>query len=138
MIGRIVNADLNFARCEFTAEVKEGDHVSFKRRQRSGGGEVVCRVERLESTSFGGLRGWIVYLEPIDSPPRNMTELYRHIKRVDKGILEIGENISGETVRMGVNPLFNHLMVAGMTGRGKTHFMIVLLEELIEHGVPCL
>ncbi len=133
VIGRILESTIHNARCEFSLGAQAGDPVTVK----VGDTEFKARIDQLETTPLLGLQGWIIFLERPPRPPRAMATVHRGV--VDMGgILFFGHDYRGNEVRFNVNPLFNHLLLVGMTQRGKTHGMLVLLEELTETGVPCI
>ena len=134
VIGRIIESTIFNARCEFTEDVGVGDMVYFKIK---GGEEILARVDLVESSPFYGLNGWIVFMERTMRSPKNMTPIYT-TEADATGILNIGADYRGRPVRISINPLFNHLGLFGMTQRGKTHAMIVLIEELAKRGAPCI
>lgn len=133
-IGRILSSNRNSARAEFTDNVIEGMLVDLKR----GNERIVGRVERLKGTRFDGLTGHIIYLDLVERPFRMMTPIYVADEELEKGILLIGNDVRGLPVRIAVNPMFGHTLVAGTTTVGKTHLLIVLCEEFIPHKIPCL
>lgn len=133
VVGRIIESTIFNARCEFTESVDVGDMVYFKLKND----EILARVDLVETSPFYGLNGWIVFMERTPRSPKHMTPIYT--TEVDTtGILNVGTDYRGRPIKISVNPLFNHLGLFGMTQRGKTHAMIVLIEELAKRGAPCL
>lgn len=110
-----------------------GDAVAVKVDNQ----EYKARIDHLETTSLQGLVGYIIFIERPHRPPKVYAPIF---KRTDdrKGLLVIGHDYRGNEVTIDVNPLFLHLLQVGMTQQGKTHSLIVLLEELAKHGVPCI
>lgn len=135
-IGRILSSTLRTARVEFTGEFRgeEGSLVSFLHKNATQ----YARVDKLESHRYAGLTGYIYFLEPLERPARNLTEIFDADDDMESGILFVGQDRSGYDIRIHVNPLFDHVLVCGMSRAGKTHFCIVLMEELIRRGVPIL
>lgn len=133
-IGRLVSSDHKSARVELTETVTEGMLVSVTRKNRT----YIGKVERIESLKFKGLSGYIYWLDYVDRPFASMTPIYIADEEYEAGHVYIGDDIRGLKVKLKVNPLFSHVLVAGMTTAGKTHWLIVLLEELGTLGVPCL
>ena len=84
-----------------------------------------------------GLIGYIIFLERPHRPPRHFDPITRRIEDT-KGILHIGKDYRGNDISIDINPLFTHTLSVGMTQKGKTHGMLVILEELAKHGVPCI
>ena len=54
------------------------------------------------------------------------------------GALYLGRTPEGEPLELPARDLTTHGVIVGMTGSGKTGLGIVLLEELLASGVPCL
>ncbi len=133
-IGRLVSSDHKSARAEFTETVTEGMLVSVTRKNRT----YVGKVERIETLKFKGLSGYIYWLDYVERPFASMTPLYVADEELESGHVYIGDDLRGLRVKLKVNPLFSHVLVAGMTTAGKTHWLVVLLEELGALGVPCL
>jgi DNA helicase HerA-like ATPase len=67
-----------------------------------------------------------------------MTPIYIADEEVERGIFWIGQDERDLPVKISINPLFGHLLVAGTTTVGKTHLLLILCEEFIPHRVPCL
>jgi len=133
-IGRIISSNHNTSRAEFEEEAREGMLVAAQRR----GERYIGRIDRLESLKFKGLTGYIIWFDLLDRPLRSMTEVFIADEEYEKGFLELGADIRGLPIRIGINPLFGHMLVAGMTTVGKTHVLIILAEELGPHKVPML
>lgn len=110
-----------------------GDTVAVKVDNQ----EYKARIDHLETTTLQGLVGYIIFIERPHRPPKVYAPI---LKRTDdrKGLLTIGHDYRGNPVTIDVNPLFTHLLQVGMTQQGKTHSMIVLLEEMAKHGIPCI
>jgi hypothetical protein len=133
-VGRILSATNKYARVEFgDHEIETGMLIEFHLNSRT----ITAKVETLESHKYSGLIGHVYFLDPIEKPPRRMTEVFMS-QDFEEGVIYIGDDRRGLEIRINLNPLFSHLLVAGMTKSGKTHFMIVLLEALIALGVPCI
>lgn len=135
-IGRILTSNHRSARAEFTENVVEGMLVSVE--LKSARKRYVGRIEKVESTKTMGLTGYILWLDYIDRGIRSFTEIYIAHEEFEKGILHVGNDTRSLPVKLRVNPLFGHMMVAGMTTSGKTHLLLILCEELGQHKVPCL
>lgn len=133
-IGRILNGDTRTVRAEFTEIVAEGMLVSFSRKDK----KFIGRIDRLETNRFSGLVGYIVFLDELDRPPASMTELYIAEEETQKGILQLGTDSRGLKIGVNINPLWGHVLIAGITRIGKTHTLTVLLEELLKQPVPIL
>lgn len=135
-IGRIMSATLRTARVEFveTANIEEGMLIYYI----LNGDRILARVEKLETHKYTGLTGYIFFLEPLNRPPKAWQEIYIADDMTEDGMLFVGEDRGGQDIRLRLNPLFEHVLVAGMTRAGKTHFLIILLEETIPLGVPSL
>ena len=126
-IGRIISSNHNTSRAEFEEEAREGMLVAAQRR----GERYIGRIDRLESLKFKGLTGYIIWFDLLDRPLRSMTEVFIADEEYEKGFLELGADIRGLPIRIGINPLFGHMLVAGMTTVGKTHLLIILADALI-------
>ncbi len=135
-IGRILSGNLRTARVEFTGEFRgeEGSLISFTHDKDL----LYARVDKIESHRYAGLTGYIYFLEPLNQPARNMTEIFDADDDMENGILFIGQDRRGYDVRIHVNPLFDHTLICGMSRQGKTHLCIVLLEEMIMLNMPVL
>jgi len=133
-IGRVLSATERYARVEFEdREMEVGMLIEFQVNRRT----ITAKIESLESLKYSGLVGHVYFLDPVEKPPRPMTKVYISHDFED-GIIYIGKDRRGVEIRININPLFGHVLVAGMTKAGKTHFMIVLLEALIKLKVPCI
>lgn len=134
-IGRILSATPRTARIEFLGDLKinEGDFICFKR----DGESIVGRIDKLVTHRYAGLTGYVYWLEPLDSPPRPMQNVYIAEEDKEDGFFFVGTDRAGNEIRLNLNPFFNHAMIGGMTQQGKTHLCIILLEEMIMRGVPC-
>jgi len=133
VIGRILEATLENARCEFDSTAEEGEPVSFK-----VGDEVIrARIDILETVSYSGLIGYISFKDRPTKPPKALTPIYKR-EEVQTGILNVGTDFRGNIVRLDLNPLFVHLLIGGKPQRGKTHLLIILIEELAKLGVPAI
>jgi len=136
VIGRIISCKTRTARVELTQEARAGMLVSVYVKRR--GRRYVGKIERIESSSHSGLHGFIYWLDEVNPPLRTMTEIQIADEENEEGILYIGKDGRGISIKVRLNPLFGHTLVAGITGAGKTHFMIALCEELGAYKVPCL
>jgi len=136
VVGRIVEATLESARCELDGSVTIGDVLYYE--DKKGGEKFLLRVDSMDSTSVGGIRGWCVFMMRTVRPPAQMSPLYMAVDYEEDGILLLGHDYRGLEIRVNVNPLFLHFLIAGMTQKGKTHLMIVMLEELAKIGIPAL
>jgi hypothetical protein len=134
-IGRILNATDKYARVELgdEAEVERGSLIEFIVSST----KITAKIEKLENHKYAGLIAHVYFLDPTPKPPKPMTEIFLS-EDFEDGILYVGSDRRGVEVRINLNPLFGHLLVAGMTKAGKTHFMLVLLECLVPLGVPML
>ena len=133
-IGRILSSNNNTSRAEFEEEAREGMLVAAQR----GKTQYIGRIDRLETLKFKGLTGYIIWFDLLDRPLRTMTEIFIADEEHEKGFLELGVDLRGLPIKIGINPLFGHMLNAGMTTVGKTHTMIILCEELGPHKVPTL
>jgi len=133
VIGRILEATLENARCEFDSTAEEGEPVSFK----VGDEEIRARIDILETLPHTGLIGYISFKDRPTRPPKTLTPIYRR-EEIQTGILYIGHDFRGNIVRLDLNPLFVHLLIGGKPQRGKTHLLIILIEELAKLGVPAI
>lgn len=133
-IGRILSSTHKTARAELTEDAMEGMLIAMERGKR----RYIGKIERVEQQKFQGFVGYIYWLDYMERPPRAMTELFIAEEEFERGHLYIGDDVRSIKVKLRINPLFAHLLVAGMTTTGKTHLLIVLCEELGPHGVPCL
>jgi len=138
-IGRILSSTLRTARVEFSDEsIEEGMMIEFEIPSSSTTTKTItAKIDKLELTKYAGLTGTIYYLDRVDKPPKYMTEIQLSYD-VEDGVFFVGVDFRGIDVKLDLNPLFGHLLVSGMTKAGKTHFMLVLIEELIKHNVPCI
>jgi len=138
-IGRVLSSTLRTARVEFSRDdIEEGMLVELDIPLGSTRSKTItAKIDKLELTKYSGLTGTIYYLDRIDRPPKYMTDV-RLSYDIEDGIFNIGKDSRNIDVKLSLNPLFGHLLVSGMTGAGKTHFMIVLLEELIKQSVPSI
>lgn len=133
IIGRVLEGTIHNARCEFNSGVQIGDPVTV----RIADTEYRARIDALETSRTLGLIGYIIFLERPYLPPRHFDPVYKRVEEKE-GILYIGKDYRGNDIRLDVNPLFTHTLSVGMTQQGKTHGMIVFLEELAKYGVPCI
>jgi len=133
-IGRILDSTDKHSRAELTDDAMEGMLVSVNRQ----GYTFLGRIEKIESQKFGGLIGYIYWLDYLGRPFSSMTEIFMAEEETETGHIYIGEDQRNIKVKLPVNPLFGHVLVAGMTTVGKTHLLIVIAEELGQLGVPCL
>lgn len=133
-IGRILSSKLATSRAEFEEEAVEGMLVAVQRR----GNRYIGRIDKLEILKLKGLVGYIIWFDILDRPLRTMTEIFIADEEYEKGFLKLGVDLRGLDIKIGVNPLFAHMLLAGITTVGKTHLMIVLCEELGPYKVPML
>lgn len=133
VIGRIIESTLVNAKCEFDSTAEESEAVVFN----VGNEEIRARIDVLENLSNLGVIGYISFKDRPTKPPKLMTPIRRR-REEQTGILYIGHDFRGNPVRIEVNPLYNHLLVAGKTQRGKTHLFIVLIEELAKRDIPAM
>lgn len=133
-IGRILSSNSKTAKAEFTEDTTQGMLVEVKR----GGERYIARVEHLKGTKYDGLIGHMVFLDLIDRPFRSMTPIYIADEEMERGIFLIGYDERDLPVKLSLNPLFAHMLLAGTTTVGKTHLLIALCEEFIKYKVPCL
>ena len=113
VIGRILEATLENARCEFDSTAEEGGPVSFK----VGDEEIRARIDILETLSHIGLIGYISFKDRPIKPPKSLTPIYRR-EEIQTGILYVGHDFRGNIVRLDLNPLFIHLLIGGKPQRG--------------------
>lgn len=133
VVGRILDSTMENARAEFNSSVKEGDLVAFIVNDE----EINARVDYMETTPAKGLEGYISFRERPSRPPKLLTPLYTR-SEVETGVLYLGTDYRGNTVKIEVNPLFNHAITVGMTQQGKTHLLIVIAEECAKYGIPTI
>lgn len=134
LIGRVTKCIAGSGHAEFTPNVRETDFIYYK----TGAGEkVMCRITKLASTPQKGTHGKFMILEPSVELPRVWDNLYL-VQQKTNGYIEVGFSEAEQKINLRVNPFFRHTIVAGKTGRGKTHFQLVLAEEFVEHKVPSL
>lgn len=133
VIGKVIEGTIHNARCEFTSGVQMGDAVAVK----IGSDEYRARIDHLETTAIRGLIGYIIFIERPHRPPKAYSPVMRRTED-KKGLLVIGKGYRGNEISVDINPLYNHLLLVGKTQQGKTHLMLVLLEELRKYQVPCL
>lgn len=133
-IGRILSSKNITSRAEFEEEAVEGMLVAVQVR----GNRYLGRIDRLEILKLRGLIGYIIWFDILDRPLRSMTEIFIADEEYERGFLELGVDLRGLPIKIGINPLFAHMLIAGMTTVGKTHLMIILNEELGPHKVPML
>jgi len=131
-MGRILSSTKASAKVEFTEDALEGMLVMVNKKE----GGILARVERLESKRWDGLIGYVYFLEPLDRPLRSMAPVWSAEDELEEGLLHVGTDEKNLEIRIGINPLFHHLVVAGQPQKGKTHLLIVLVEELLPHKVP--
>jgi len=133
VIGRIIEATLENARCEFDSSAKEGEAVTFK-----VGDEIIrARVDVLQTIPSEGLVGYIHFKDRPTRPPKYLTPINRSVEE-ETGILEIGHDFRGNLIKIDVNPLFLHVLLGGKTQQGKTHLLLILIEELAKFNVPAV
>ena len=133
-VGRILSGDLRIARAEFTEEVSEGMLLYYTHKSK----RYVLRVDRMETGKFSGLSGYLVFLDEPNTPPPTMQPLFVAEEEVEEGVINLGEDGRRLKIRVKLNPLYEHLLITGMTTMGKTHLLIVFAEELIALKVPLL
>lgn len=108
--------------------------ISVDRKNR----RYIGKIERLESFKYKGLTGYIYWLDYVERPFASMTPVYIAEEEFEVGHINFGKDMRGIDVKLKVNPLFEHVLVGGMTTAGKTHSLIIFLEELGALEVPCL
>lgn len=111
-----------------------GDFVYYK---TGAGKKVVCRVTSLASSPHKGFSGKFVILEGSVELPKTWANLYLLHQKVE-GYINIGVNDKGDLVKFRVNPFFRHVLVGGITGKGKTHTLIAMQEEFLKHEIPSI
>jgi len=138
-VGRILSSNLKTARVEFSREdLEEGMLLEIEIPLTPQVTKTInAKIDKLEITKHAGLTGTIYYLDRLDRPPKYMTPV-RLSYDVEEGIFFVGIDTRYVDIKLQLNPLFGHVLVSGMTKAGKTHFMIVLLEEMLKHEVPCI
>lgn len=99
--------------------------------------KVICQVTNLRSTPYKGFHGKFTILEALSELPKVWTYLYLLHQKME-GYIEIGVTEKTAPVKFRVNPFFRHVLLAGKTGKGKTHVQIVMEEEFLKHGVPSI
>lgn len=134
LVGRVTKHLTTTGDADFTLQVRVGDFVYYRTSQNK---KVMCQVTRLHSTPRKGLHGKFEILEPLAEMPKTWANLFLAQQKTN-GYIEVGVTDNRKTVNLRVNPFFRHTLVAGKTGRGKTHVQIVLAEEFVKHKVPSL
>lgn len=132
IVGRVLKCKGIMGEAEFTPQVRSGDFIYFK----SNGRKVMCQIHSLQSTASKGVHGKFTILESSELP-KIWANLYLPHQQIE-GYIDIGVNEKGKPVKFRINPFFRHALVAGKTGKGKTHFQIVLAEEFLKHDIPSL
>ena len=135
LVGRVTSVSGLSGRAEFTPKVKVGDFIYYLTESDA---KIVCQVTSLATSPFKGLNGYFKILDVSGDTPRAWTELYLLQKRLDVGYIDIGETPKSLKVKLRVNPFFRHVLVAGITQKGKTHLQIAVQEEFLRHQVPSL
>jgi ribosomal protein L37AE/L43A len=131
LIGRVTRASGLKGGAEFNTNVRYGDFVFYFDSNKN---QVLCQITDLKSQPTKGFHGTFKVIEQDCELPLTYTDLYSAQLTFDQGQLEIGKDRKGNTIKLDINPFFLHVYIAGMTGQGKTHTMIVLQEEIRKIG----
>lgn len=135
LVGKVTSVSGLSGRAEFISRVRIGDFIYYV---ASGNRKIVCQVTSLQSSPFRGTHGYFKILDIAGELPKSWAELYLLHKQLDTGHIEVGKTQKGYTVRLRVNPFFRHVLIAGITQKGKTHLQIVIQEEFLKHRIPSL
>jgi len=133
-IGRVISVDGALGKAEFTPNIKVGDLIYYITSESK---QVFCQVTSLSSSPYKGTYGHFKILDVAGDIPKLYTELYIFQKTYE-GFIDVGETSGGKTVKLMVNPFFHHVLIAGTTGRGKTHLQILIQEEFLKYRIPSL
>jgi len=131
LVGRVTSVAGWSGQAEYTEKLSVGEFIYYQ----ANGRKVICQVTSLSVQPFKGFHGTFKILDSTANLPKIWTNLYLLQEKIE-GHIYIGLTGKGEPVRLRVNPLFRHVLVAGKTGQGKTHLQIVIHEELLKCGVP--
>jgi len=133
LVGRVLETKGSIGRAEFTDQARNGDYIYYR---LSNNRKAVCQIISLKSTPVMGFHGDFKILDS-DELPKSFTCLYLLRQALDAGYFEIGK-CKDKIVKLLLNPFFLHTLIAGTTGAGKTHLLIVLAEEFLKHHIPSL
>lgn len=134
LIGRVIKYSTPVGHAEFTPQVRVSDFIYYRTET---GRKVLCQVITLQASPQKGFRGKFTVLDISAALPKIWDNLYLAQQKME-GYIEIGITEQREAVRFRVNPFFRHTLVAGKTGKGKTHVQIVMAEEFLKHHIPSI
>lgn len=136
LVGRVLEVEGLTGSAEFTSQVRVGDFIYYV--DPSDGARIMCEVTKLRSAPIKGIHGSFRILDLKGGLPKSYMDLYSQDELLMDGFIEVGVDRRGMPIRLPLNPFFLHVLAAGMTQQGKSHFLIVCTEEFLSHGVPSL
>jgi hypothetical protein len=135
LIGRVTRARGLRGEAEFNNTVRYGDFAVYFDSNKN---QILCQITDLKSEPTKGFHGSFRVIDQDCELPLAYTDLYSTQVTFNTGQLEVGVDRQGNTVKLDVNPFFLHVYIAGMTGQGKTHTMLVILEETTKTEIPAV
>jgi len=133
LVGRVTSVSGWSGQAEYTEKLAVGEFVYYQ----VNGRKVICQVTSLSVQPYKGFHGTFKILDSTANLPKIWTNLYLLQEKIE-GHINIGATEKGEPVKLRVNPFFRHVLIAGKTGRGKTHLQIVIHEEFLKCGIPSI
>lgn len=135
IVGRVLKCGGLYGDAEFTSRARINDFIYYK--ANGTGQKVLCQITNLQSTPYKGFHGKFAVLEAGSELPKVWDNLYLIHQKVN-GYIDVGTTDKMEPVAFRVNPFFRHLLVAGKTGKGKTHVQIAMQEEFLKRHIPSI
>ncbi|MHB1262075.1 MAG: ATP-binding protein [Thermoplasmatota archaeon] len=134
--GRIMTASTRMAYCDLQSGFVEGDLVLVV----DGDTRIRARVTALQTGLKGKFVGHIEFLQAINKPPARGALLEKTDAQNEVGGLHLAAGVDGtdRAIRLRLNKLFKHLLLAGKTTSGKTHLGLGIAEQLRAWRVPTL
>jgi DNA helicase HerA-like ATPase len=132
-IGRVLTIEGMMGTAEFLPTVRNGEFIYYVVNANR---RINCQITALKSSPCKGVYGNFRIFDAEAELPKSMAELYHLNRHLDNGVIEIGATTKNEPVKLAVNPFFLKVLIAGASGRGKTHMEIVLEEEFVKQNIP--
>jgi hypothetical protein len=129
--GRVLSVIGRKGKAEFGPDVKAGDCIYYK----IGEERILCQVTAVNTQPISGVNGRFDILNAVAQLPRVWENMYPY-RNVLGGHVHVGETDQGTPANLRINPFFKHVLLAGKTGKGKTHLQIVIHEEFVKLGIP--
>jgi len=131
--GRVISIVGRKGKAEFVLSIKAGDCLYYK----VGEEKVLCQVTAVNSQPVSGANGTFDILNSVARIPRIWDNLFPYRNGLG-GHVYIGETDHDTPANLRINPFFKHVLLAGKTGKGKTHLQIVIHEEFLKLGIPSI